>query len=392
MQGLKTIWKEAAWVFILSRTVILLFSYLSIVLLPRVTIKRDVTCIHDLPYCLFAWYHFDAQSYVQIASQGYIRAQDAAYFPLLPLFEHGGAFLLGGYFPSSYYLAGLLIANCCFYFALALLYCLLSQDFDPALAKRGLFYFAFSPYALFFFAGYSESLFVLLTIALFLLLRRERLGNWWIAGFLGFLAVLTRSSGIILVVPFLVNYIQRFWRQREQDQKRWLYQVCAGAPVFLIPAGVVAFMLFLGFAKGNPFLFISEENAAWHRHLSLPWNGIGFAIDSLFTHLYFSLGSVYNLLNLTFTLIPLGVLIIGWQRIPFDYRFFSLGIILFTLSFPRSVDPLASEPRYLMILFPVTTILALWGKESYFNRCFVGSSLALLAFNICLFTNHYWVA
>jgi hypothetical protein len=388
MQGLRTAWKEAALVFVFSRFMIILISYTSTVMLPSIGLKTSINCTPNITPCLFAWYHYDAQAYVRIAHQGYSWTQDIAFFPLLPLLEHAGAFLLGGSYPGTYYLAGLLIANSCFYLALVLLYCLLSKDFDPTLAKRGLFYFAFSPYALFFFVGYTESLFVLLSIAIFVLLRREKLKDWWLAGFLGFLAVLTRSSGIILVIPFLIMYVQRFWRQREQDQKGWLYKLSALAPVILIPAGIVAYMLYLGYTKGNPLLLISAENNGWHRHFSLPWNGIGAAIGIIFTQP----PQLQNLLDLSFTLIPLGALIIGWRHIPLDYRYFALGLAIFSLSFPQNVEPLASQPRYLMILFPVTAIFALWGKRTRFDRCFIVLSLSFLAINTILFINHYWVA
>lgn len=388
MQGLRTAWKEAARVFVFSRLMIIFVSFISIVLLPLLGLRTSIHCTPNITSCLFSWYHYDAQAFVRIAYYGYSQTQDTAYFPLLPLLEHVGAFFLGGSYPGSYYFVGLLIANCCFYFALVLLYCLLSEDFDPTVAKRGLLYFAFSPYALFFFLGYTESLFALLIIAFFILLRREKLKHLWLAGFLGFLATLTRSSGIILVIPFLVMYVQRFWRQREHDPKGKLYKLSALAPVILIPAGIVAYMLYLGYARGNPLLFISVENSGWHRHLSLPWNGIGAAIGVFFAHPL----QYQNLLDLSFTLIPLGALIIGWRRIPSDYRFLALGLAIFSLSFPLNVEALASQPRYLMILFPVTAIFALWGKRPRFNEAFIAFSLPLLAINTILFINHYWVA
>src|SRR5260370_35013274 len=89
---------------------------------------------------------------------------ERAFFPFWPLIEHFGGLLLGGFFPGSYYAAGLLPANFCFYFALVLLYCLLAEDFEPTLASRALFYFALGPYALFFFSGYKEALFLLLNL------------------------------------------------------------------------------------------------------------------------------------------------------------------------------------------------------------------------------------
>ena len=399
MQGLRTAWKEAAWIFVLSRLVILLISYFAIAFFPLNGQVLPVNCSTSLNPCLLAWYHWDAVAYVRIAHYGYTYIPDTAFFPFWPLVEHFGGLLLGSSFPNSYYFAGLLLANVCFYFALVLLYCLLAKDYDPALARRALFYFSFSPYALFFFAGYTESLFVLLALGIFLLLRRAQPLDWWLAGLLGFLATLTRSSGIILAIPYLVIYVQRFWTKPERAQHGWGQKLNALVPIVLIPAGIVAYMIYLYSTKDNPLIFISQEATFhWHRYLTFPWVGIASSISAVFHTSGF--GQSYpqtqrylqNLLDLGFTLLPLAVLALGWRRIPPHYALFALGLMLFTLSFPQSVEPLASQPRYMMTLFPITALLALWGKRLRFDQLVIAFSISLLAVNIVLFISHYWVA
>lgn len=391
---MKTALKEAAGVFLLSRLVILLVSYIGVTLIPPSGHVAASNCIASARPCLLTWYHWDAVAYVRIAYQGYSSTPDTAFFPFWPLLEHIVGFLLGGYFPDSYYFAGLLLANICFYFVLVLFYRLLSEDFEPTLAKRALFYLAFYPYAMFFFAGYSESLFLLLCLAVFLLLRRGRAYDWWLAGLLGFFAALTRSSGIMLAIPFLVVYIQRFWLPRERDQSSWLQKLNALAPILLIPAAVLVHMLYLGYTKGDPLIFISQETTYnWHRHLSVP--GIAFfpAIGTLFTQPLFTATMMQNFLDISFTLLPLIALALSWKRIPLHYMLFAVALALFSLSFPQTVaETLASQPRYMMSIFPVMVIFAFWGKRPPFDRWFLGISLPLLALNVILFISHYWVA
>src|SRR5436305_8043664 len=117
-------------------------------------------------------------SYANISRQGYKHTPDGAFFPLWPLIQHFGGLFLGSIWPGSYYLASLLIANVCFYIALVLFYCLLAKDFESRLDRRALIYLAFGPFALFYFAGYSESLFLLFCIACFLLFRRCNPLDW----------------------------------------------------------------------------------------------------------------------------------------------------------------------------------------------------------------------
>src|SRR5712691_3470268 len=191
MQSSKVAWKEAAWVFLLSRLLIVLMSAVSVFVLPQfvpffkaylVLAPHYSDAPDSLSVFFFSWLRWDAVHYVNISFQGYKNIQDVAFFPLWPLIQHFFGLLLGGSIPGSYYLAGLLFSNLCFYFVLVLLYRLLTEDFDPATARRALFYLAFAPYALFFFAGYTESFFVLLCIATFIVLQRGKARDWWFAG------------------------------------------------------------------------------------------------------------------------------------------------------------------------------------------------------------------
>ncbi len=277
MQLFRTALKEAAWVFVLSRFVILLVSYIGIILIPQIGTASPLNCTIGFQSnsCIYMWYHWDAAAYTRIAHQGYAFTPDVAFFPLWPLLMHYAGLLLGGIYPLSYYLAGLLLANICFFFMLVLLYCLLTGDFEPSLASRALFYISFYPYALFFFVGYGEALFILLCLAVFLLLRRGQALDWWFAGILGFLAALTRSSGVLLAIPFLVMYIRHFWLPDKREQTSFLQKLNGFVPIILIPAAVVLYLVYLGYTKGNPFIIQSVEVNYWHRHFALIWHSFG---------------------------------------------------------------------------------------------------------------------
>ncbi len=387
----RTAWKEAAWIFLLSRFVIILVTYISISILPLSRQTSAHICTLNINSCILSWFHWDAIAYVNITHHGYSLTRDTVFFPLWPLLIHGVGVLFGTSM-TVYYIVGLLLSNICFYFVLVVFYCLLSQDFEPTVVKNALFYLAFYPYALFFFAGYPESLFMLLCLAVFFFLRRGNSLDWWLAGFFGFLAALTRATGIMLVVPFLIVFIQRFWlRSRDQrTQSSWQQKVNAFVPIALIPAGTGVYMTYLGYVKGNPFSFSTEEASTWQRHLSLPWQGIISTFHVLFTP---SPLQVLNFLDITFTLIPLIVLALGWKHLPLHYSLFALAMAIFSLSYPFiPVEPLSAAPRYIMVIFPIIVILALWGKRPRLDRVMVACSLPLFAVNVILFISHYWVA
>ena len=389
-------WKEAAWVFGLNRLFIVFLSIISILLVPRMLptakqvlqkndlYKNDLYSLHGL---LFSWYRWDVLHFVNISFQGYKDTPNVAFFPLWPLLQHYAGLLLGGQYPDSYYFAGLLLSNLCFYLALVLLYQLIVNDFTPAVARRTLIYLTFAPYGLFFFAGYTESLFLLLCVATFLFLQRGRSLDWWYAGLLGFLASLTRSAGIILAVPVLIIYLQRFWMPSEFNLHSWKEKINAFIPILLLPIGLLVYVIYLYYTKGNPFILISQEEQ-WQRHFSLPWNTVALLFNTLLVPSAFST----NCFLLGLTLFPLAVLGLGWKRIPLHYRLFALAMIAFVLSIPAYyINPLTSQPRFLMIIFPIFVILAIWGKVPRFNWSYITASVILFSYSVYLFVGNYWI-
>jgi hypothetical protein len=394
MSLFKTSLKESAWFFLLSRCIILVVSYLAVILIPQFGsgLLQCTRGIYPNP-CLLVWDHWDASAYARMGFQGYAFSPDVAFFPLWPLIVHFGGLMLGGSNPVSYYLAGLLFSNLFFFFTLVLFYCLLAEEFEPSVAKKALFYLSFYPYAIFFFAGYSESLFLLLGLGVFLFLRLGRTLDWWFAGALGFLAALTRSAGVLLAIPFLVVYIQRFWLPSQRSQSSFLQKLNAFVPIILLPAAVVVYMAYLGYAKGNPFIAQSFEWSYWHRHFALIWHAFGPVLKTFIHSPVFSLEFVKNGLDLTFTIVPIIALILGWKRLPLHYNLFAVAIILFSLSFPLdSINSLASQPRYMMTAFPAIVIFALWGKRTRFDQAYVAIAITMLVLNTVLFVAHYWVA
>jgi hypothetical protein len=377
--------KEAGKVFLLSRLIIIFITYVSVSRFPLSLSSAARNCGIHIGDCMSAWNHWDAQAYTYIAQHGYSNVRYTAFFPLWPLLEHIAGRLFGG----GYYRSGLLLANIFFYFALVLLYTLLSEDFDETIARTALFFLAFNAYGLFFFAGFTEALFLLLSVAVFYSLRREEPWYWWLAGFLGMLAVLTRSAGIVLAVPFFVLAAQRFWRMRRDTETEWLDKIHMFLPIAIIPVGLLLYMLYLGHLTHNPFMFSVQETAGWKRHLALPWIGI-------FTNMYLLLTTAYdqvsNLLDLLFTLLPIGVLIAGWRRLPWHYSLFAAALMLLSLLYPGYPPmPLTSAPRYMIVVFPVFVILAIWAKRQSVDRIYLALSLPLFAINIALFVSHYWV-
>src|SRR5947209_3062139 len=113
---------------------------------------------------------------------------------------------------------------------------------------------AFAPMTFFFSAVYSESLYLALSVGLFLCARR---GRWAAAGVLGGLAAATRSAGMLLLLPALILYLYGPRTDRAHDlppdRMPWTrYRVRLDLLwLGLIPAGVGLYAGYLALWGGD---------------------------------------------------------------------------------------------------------------------------------------------
>ena len=135
-----------------------------------------------------AWERFDGLWFLRIATKGYAGGDgSAAFFPLYPLAVRVVSFLIGTH-PLA---ASLIVSNLAFLGALIVLYFLTFSELSPGAARKTVLYMSVFPTAFFFLAPYSESPFLLATVASFWAARR---GKWWLAGLCGALAAATRMA------------------------------------------------------------------------------------------------------------------------------------------------------------------------------------------------------
>lgn len=394
-------WREAGHIFLLSRLLFLTLTFLAVFLLrqiiPGFAQRFDAAPGYlfnpsILSTLFFSWMRWDSKAFLNISYFGYTHTPDVSFFPLWPLIQHIGGLLLGNIFPFSFYIAGLLLANLFFYLSLVLFYHLLAEDFDPVLARRALFCLAFAPYAVFFFAGYSEALFLVLCLVFFLILRQDSVKNYWLAGLIGFLATLTRSTGLTLAVPFLVVYIQRHWLPANRASTGYGQKLLRLLPIVFIPTATIVYMCYLWINKGNPLIFTAQEAAIWGREFTLPWATAIMAVQAIFQ----APAPIFVLLNtvdLVIVSLTLLTLTLGWKHLPWTYRLFALAQIAFDLLFPsHTVEPLTSQTRYMLPIFPIMVIIAFWGKKPVFYRCFMIATLIFLVINTVLFLDNIWIA
>jgi hypothetical protein len=344
--------RDIIGVFVLTRLILMMVTYFGYILLTAA--KYSSTPV-DTTTFFTLWNHWDATRYLAIAQHGYQTYYDLAFFPLFPLLIAVFSFPLGNW---SFLLIGTLISNGALLASLFILYQLAADAFNEQVGRRAILYICIFPSALFFFAAYNESLFLLLTSGTFLALRRQQ---WWLAGLLGLLAALTRSTGIFLVVP----YAYELWLVREHIFSNIKNSIFGLLPIVFIPLGTFLYSLYCWHMSGNPLAFAAVQ-IHWARQFSWPWQGIWQALFELFWNQPFgSFFEVHTLLDLSATLGFIVLAIVGWRTLRTSYTLW-VAVLLFFTSLSSSLgqhDALISNQRFVLELFPCFITLALLGVQ-----------------------------
>ncbi|HEU5229035.1 MAG TPA: mannosyltransferase family protein [Ktedonobacteraceae bacterium] len=384
--------------FLITRLIFIVLTYLGGILFSVPNYSQTELGFRSV---LYTWYRWDAIRFITIATKGYISPDYAAFFPLYPALEHA----FNAIFHSDILLTGMLISNLAFFGSLIVLYRLTETEFDRATARRTIFYLAIFPTALFFFAAYNESLFLLFMLLAFYTLRR---GQWWLAGIFGALATLTRSIGLLLAVIFICEFLRQklpeLRQQWKEKQTLPLLRSLSGLPaIALIPLALGIYAYGLKIIMGDPLAF-SHAQAEWRTGLNFPWvaplRGLKFLLQhSIFTftaaHILIDLGALGLFLAL------MALCLFGPERLPrhqWTFVLFGLMALIFAVTFPAKpvpggllYDPIPSTERFVLEIFVGFIMLARLGRHPRFHLAYLLFALPLLAFLTLIFMTGRWL-
>lgn len=337
---------------------------------------------------------WDSVWYLTIAKDGYGSAHShaqAAFYPLYPLLMRVLGWVVG-----SPLVAGILVSLACFLGALVLLHRLASLELGARDARGTVLLVAFFPTAFFFSAVYSESLFLLVSVGAFLAARR---GRWAVAGALGGLAALTRNSGVLLLIPLVILFVQ----QERHGGALW-----RAAWLALVPLGLAVYLGYSAIALGDA-LAPYHAQALWLRHFEplgaltggvrAAWLGLRQLVHGSPTPRYFGEngGDPFHiagdsLMLLGFLVFALLACAGALRRLPLAYGVYAAVALAVTLSYPLDAQPLMSLPRYMLVLFPLQMWLARWTGERRGVERAVGVSAVLLGLFAAYFAHWGFVA
>ncbi|MHB8596791.1 MAG: mannosyltransferase family protein [Ktedonobacteraceae bacterium] len=333
-----------------------------------------------------SWNRWDSGIFTTIAKYGYTNYDRTAFFPLYPMLERALMYVTH----NDPFIAGLVISDLAGLGIFVVLYRLVKDDFSAELAERTVLYLAIFPTAFYLASGYNESLFIFLSLMSFYQLRR---GHWWLAGIFGLLASLTRSAGLLMLIPFCYEYL----RQHTFQWKAIRWDVLAGT---LIPAGIALFGVWC-FIQYHDFLAFSHAQVAWNRSLAFPGYGILISIQDIQkSQGFLSFQSLRNLTDLAPDLFILLFILLGfvgpWRfpRQMWGYGLYASILYIFLQLFPNGgtgLFPLESVGRFMLEIFPAFIVLAAIGKYKTFHMSYLMVSAAVLFFLLTQFLTGHWV-
>ncbi|MBT8224650.1 MAG: hypothetical protein HKP61_10890 [Dactylosporangium sp.] len=337
------------------------------------------------PISAFAnWGNWDAEWFIWIAEHGYTgyhgeaidEERSAAFFPMYSLLIK-----ILSYITVEPIAAAVLIAFASQIGAFTILHRLVERELDSPSASRTLWYLVAFPTGFYLGLAYNASLFLLLVVGAIYLMRD---GIWWAAGLVCACATATRSSALLLVVPFVYEYLRRreFRIGRIGGDVAW---------IALLPVGIASYSVYCWFIFGDPLKFMHAQ-ALWFRERDWPWIGIYQSCKILVTTPNIFANDVRNIMDLGAVLFVSTFLVLAFVG-PWKYRrdqwalpLFGVISMLFVISFP-SADvinrvPLLSAARLSLEAFPAFMIMARIGRNPTFDRafCFIGVLLQGLWF------------
>ena len=287
-----------------------------------------------------AWVIGDSYHYLCIAQDWYLSAGSVdrivqlVFLPGYPILIRLAHFVI----PNWTY-AALTVSGVCFALAGTVFYRMACLDLGENGSKRALTALCLLPGAFFFAAPMSESLFLLCCVSCLYLARK---GKILPACLLGAYAAFTRSLGITLLVPLVLELVRIRRKIRFADF----------ASLLLVPIGFAAYLLINQQVAGNPFQFLIYQSEHWHQNLGLFFNTAAYQTN-------YAIGSLHSkphnfwglwLPNLIASLGALILMILAGKKLRGSWMVWFVPYYFIAIG----ATWLLSAPRYLLVFFPLS--------------------------------------
>lgn len=354
------------------------------------------------------WQRWDACWYTNIAQNGYVMKESVSFWPLFPALTSFTGNLVGG----DMALGGLIVNGFAYVLGMVGLLRLVALDFGRRTANRTVLFISVFPAAFYFFAPFTESVFLCTTVWAIYAARRHL---WVVAGLSAVLAGFTRIQGIFLVLPLGWEAL-RYWWLRGLDEPESFGRFAMGwqpgqvrarfrgfveqlprwrlpmwedllQPVIAVSLPIFAFVFYLLYARDATGQTPLEAQNLWGgADFHAPWETLAVAWTWAEEHT-----EVVELLNVLVLAGFLVGIVVGLFKLPFSYTLFAVPQVMIA-AIRIQPTPLTSTLRYMLVVFPVFVLIALGCKNRRVEQAWLLLSTVLLAYLVGLYFKGDFVA
>jgi hypothetical protein len=359
-----------------QRAALFLVVFLGMVM-DRLVVEGTFRPLHN-NFLLDGWLRWDSEHYYNIARQGYqllpnTLQQPTNFWPLYPLLLHTVQGYLGG--PLF---AGLIVSNLALLCSCVMLHRWVCRRFGKEVATRTITLLLCFPFAFYFSAMYTESIFLLGAVGAFYFSQRNR---WLLASCCAAMAGGSRLVGVIVFVAVVLSYAERHrWRPATFGwDALWL-------PVGL--AGTLGYIWFLQYRFDDGFAFLRTQWVpGWGDNSS--WSRLTVVAAGAFRWRRLVLGTIdaIALVNLAFGCLALLGCLVVFRRVGLAAGTWGIVTMLISLRI------WASAGRYAAVAWPMFLAGALLTeRRPNLYLGIVGAMSLLQSLLAVWFAHGHWVA
>lgn len=346
---------------LISEIIILfIFSCLSVYLFPQS--RAAILNIWDL------WNVWDAPHYISIAEHGYQIEGDPANFivflPLLPLLIYLSNllfhinFLIGGYLVS--FVATIILA--------VMLYKLFLLDYSKSIALYAVLVLFIFPTSFFLHIPYTESIFILLSVSAFYFIRKKLL----LIGFIfAGLATFTKIAGLALLPAILIEIL--FFNEKFRQKSFYSKFIILFFGLIIVISGFLIY-LFINYYLWKDFFYFSiVQKQHWYVSFAPLGQGLVNAYNNVFLRQgleKFMLGYAQIIAFILGFIMSFYVLF----KVRLSYGIYSVLVLFISYSMSFWL----SMPRFILSLFPMYIVIALFFRYRIFKFFWILFSTILL--------------
>ena len=333
------------------------------------------------------WAQWDVDLLIEIARFGYAGDPTEkpdpglpAFFPGMPLALRAVHLVL-----PSWTAAGLVISFVAGAAAMVALVRLGELEGPRGVGPRAVLVLLVSPWAVFLFAGYTETLFLAFAVPAWLLARR---GRWPAAALVAAGASSVRITGVFLAVALVVQFV--FAARAEgwagslgAAARRWARLGWLVVP-FVPPA---AYSLYQYARTGDLLAWLHAQKAGWGRELVAPWDSFrttwsaAFEVSNQFTWPF----------RAELVAAAVGVALCAWLLA--TRRWGELTYVGLQVAALISSSFYLSIPRSTLLWWPLWLLVARLGlRHRGFLWTYLAVAAPLMATMVITFTRGAWVA